>query len=65
MLMYECPHCGKPLLRAPDPDHPPQAYTPTMNGFERFLCEAVGLQAGAPGEDPEVTRRAQEGRKRR
>ena len=44
---------------------PLQAHTPTMNGFGRFLGEAIGLQAGSPGEGPEVTGRVQEGRERR
>jgi len=54
-----------PLPQARDLHHPPQARTPTMNGFGRFLGEAVGLQAGSPGEGPEVTGRVQEGRERR
>jgi hypothetical protein len=62
MLMYQCLPCGKPLLRAPNPDHSLKSYTPTMNGFERFLCGTVGLQAGAPGEDLEATESDQEGR---
>jgi hypothetical protein len=53
---------GMPLPPAPDADHPVKSYTPTLNGFEHFLCAAVGLQAGVPGEGPEVTGRAQEGR---
>jgi hypothetical protein len=28
-----------------------QVYTPTPDGFERFLREAVGLPAEMPGED--------------
>jgi hypothetical protein len=64
MAMSQCLHCGKPLPQAPDADHPLKSYTPTLNGFEHFLCEAVGLQAGVPGEGPEVTGRDQEGRER-
>ena len=65
MSVSQCPRCGKLLLRAPDPDQPPKPFTPTLNGFERFLRKAVGLRASAPGAGPEVTGRDQDERERR
>jgi hypothetical protein len=45
MIASHCPHCG------PSFPHPPawlqgqRPYTPTPEGFERFLRESVGLPA--------------------
>ena len=51
MATFRCPEGGKPL---PRPAVQPMAltvYTPTPDGFERFLREAIGLTVDMPGGD--------------
>jgi hypothetical protein len=46
MVVYQCPHCGQSFTPSPHRLPAPKLYTPTMNGFERFLWAMIGLKAG-------------------
>jgi hypothetical protein len=46
MVMHRCPHCQSSLTWRPDQRLPPTLYTPTMDGFERFIRDMVGLHDG-------------------
>jgi hypothetical protein len=43
----------------------PRLYTPSMDGFERFVRESVGLDSAVPGDDQDGNERTHEGRKTR
>jgi hypothetical protein len=49
MAAVVCSQCGKPLPRPADQPPSLKVYTPTPNGFERFLREAVGLPVDVAG----------------
>ena len=53
-------------LRTHGPDQPrdPRVYTPTMNGFERFVRQSVGLRPGRPSQDQDIDVKPQQGRTR-
>ena len=63
MAMERCLHCGKPHTHATNGEHAPRPYTPTLEGFERFLREAVGLHTGTPDNTREAFGVSHEGRK--
>ena len=65
MGMHRCLQCGKPCAYPPDQQQDPRLYTPTMEGFERFNREMVGVHMGAPEGGPDRTVRAQNRRKKR
>ena len=46
MVVHHCPHCGQSFTPSPHRLPALKLYTPTMNGFERFLREMIGLRAG-------------------
>ncbi len=48
MTVVLYPHSGRLLPRAGDRQEGQQVYTPTPDGFERFLRVSVGLPADAP-----------------
>jgi hypothetical protein len=52
MIASQGAHQGQPYLRSTRRLRPPRPYTPTPDGFERFLRESVGL----PMERPRPTR---------
>lgn len=56
MDMHRCLHCGKPCGYPPDQQQLLRLYTPTMDGFERFMREMVDVHAGRPegGQDGTV-----------
>jgi hypothetical protein len=43
----------------------PKVYTPSMDGFERFVRESVGLDSAVPGDGQGGDERPHEGRKTR
>jgi hypothetical protein len=51
MAAFRCPQCGKPLPRPAGQPKARKVYTPRLDGFERFLRQAVGLPADVPGGD--------------
>ena len=65
MVQHRCRHCGK-FLGDSFPQLPAQrVYTPTMDGFERFMREMVGLDVGTPEGGHDVARSNQVRRKER
>ena len=54
----------RPLVAGP-PKHRqvPKVYTPSMDGFERFVRESVGLDSAVPGDGQHGDERPDEGRK--
>jgi hypothetical protein len=65
MILNRCLHCGKPHLHTPDGLPDPRLYTPTLEGFERFMRQTVGLDTGMPDRAREVVAKPSEGRERR
>jgi len=49
----------------PDRQQVPRVYTPSMDGFERFVRESVGLDSAVPGDGQDGDERPREGRKTR
>jgi hypothetical protein len=56
---------GTSRQRRTDQQAAPRVYTPTMNGFERFVRESVGLASDAPGDGQGGDESPHEGRNRR
>jgi hypothetical protein len=48
MTVVPCPYCARLVPHAGDRQEGQQVYTPTPDGFERFLRVSVGLPADAP-----------------
>jgi hypothetical protein len=51
------------FARRLDRQQEPKLYTPSMDGFERFVRESVGLDAAVPGDGQDGDERPLEGRK--
>lgn len=62
MVLHRCPHCQRSLTRRTGQRPSPTLYTPTMDGFERFIRAMVGLYDGAPEWSLEGDRATQERR---
>jgi hypothetical protein len=45
MVASHCPHCGQSFPHPPRTAAGRRLYTPTLQGFEHFLRESVGLAA--------------------
>jgi len=57
---------NRPLFAGqPDRQQVPRLYTPSMDGFERFVRESVGLDSAVPGDGQGGDERPYEGRKTR
>ena len=63
MRMPRCPHCGKLCVYPPAQQQVPRLYTPTMDGFERFMREMVHVHAGTTAEAQQRTGSTQQRRK--
>jgi hypothetical protein len=53
------------IARRSDRQQMPKVYTPSMDGFERFVRESVGLDSATPGDGQNGDERPHEGRKRK
>jgi hypothetical protein len=62
MMMDRCLHCGKPHMHAPDGQRDLRLYTPTLEGFERFMRQTVGLDTDTPDRARKVATKSFEGR---
>ena len=55
----------RPLFASrPDRRQVPKVYTPSMDGFERFVRESVGLDSATPGDGQGDDESAPEGREK-
>jgi hypothetical protein len=57
MVLPRWCHSGKPFAHAPNQQRLHRLYTPTMDGFERFLCAMVGLDGNMPEGDQGIAKR--------
>jgi hypothetical protein len=54
----------RPLVASqPDRQQRPRVFTPSMDGFERFVRESVGLDSAVPGDGQHGDEIPDEGRK--
>jgi hypothetical protein len=61
MIASQGAHQGQPYLRSTRRLRPPRPYTPTPDGFERFLRESVGLPMGETTTDEAAASAASRG----
>ena len=54
-----------PFAGQPDRQPVPKLYTPSMDGFERFVRESVGLDSAVPDDGQDGDERPHEGRNTR
>jgi hypothetical protein len=65
MGVYDSDNSRALFARRPDRQHVPKVYTPSMDGFERFVRESVGLDSAMPSDGQDGDERPHEGRKRK
>ena len=57
MVLPDWCHCGKAFAHPPHRQQVYRLYTPTINGFERFLREMVSLEKNTPDGGQPVRKR--------
>jgi hypothetical protein len=65
MALHRWRHSGKPVAHPPHQQRVHRLYTPTMDGFERFLREMVGLDGGIPEGSQRIAKRNRARRKKK